>query len=69
MSSNESGLAAAAVLFIFGFLDKGRFKSFGFGGCALIYFDHLGSYVCEELINVLSSFGRCLHELDAVFLG
>ena len=68
MSPNESGLAATAILFVFGFLDKGRFESFGFGGCALINFDHLGGDVCEELINVLSCFGRCLHELDAVFL-
>ncbi len=68
MSPNESGLAATAILFVFGFLDEGRFESFGFGGCALINFDHLGGDVCEELINVLSCFGRCLHELDTVFL-
>jgi hypothetical protein len=57
MSPNESSLAATAVLLIFGFLDKGRFKSFGFGGYTLINFYHLGGNVCEELINVLSSFG------------
>lgn len=69
MGRNESSFTATAVLLIFWFLNKGRFESFGFGGCALINLNHLSGNVGKELINILSSFCRGLHELDSVFLG